>query len=186
MKLITFIIIGLYFFPCTATVQQKDVLIYNGESYYLQKEYLEEYFECYPEKKPKGNIVSSDLWRGYIAFFVVIDKQIYLVDLQIRVQDENPKLIYATKWKSVFKEFSPDVDEFLVDWIDDLILLPLGEPVDYKQGFGISFKEYKLLEVKHGELIGSKKFPLEFYKKIFNKCHLFLRKKDLIQLKEKL
>ncbi|MEM6720906.1 MAG: hypothetical protein AAF611_16365 [Bacteroidota bacterium] len=186
MRSVILTLIALYAVSSSATVQQKDVLIYNGNTYPLQEYYLEAYFECYPELRPKTMSVSSDLWRGYVAFFTVINKKIYLVDLQIRVKDENAKETFATTWKSVFKEFSPDVDEFPVDWIDDIIVLPHGEPLDYEQGFGIAYSEYELLEVKHGELLNSKKVSLEAYKKVVNKWHVFLRKKDLLLLKKKL
>lgn len=167
-----------------ATIQQKDILIFNGEVYELKNYYLEEYFELFPEKKPKEGIISSNLWRGYRAIFVVLDKQIYLVDLEIRVRDEKPDELFSSKWISVFNEFSPECDEFLVDWIDDLILLPLGEVLDYEQGYGVSFKNYNLIELKNGQVINSKEFPLSFLKEHFKKCHIFLREEDLFVLNE--
>lgn len=174
------------FYTCHSTVQRKDVLIYNDESYQLKNYYLEDYFESFPEKRPKSGLVSSDLWRGYLAIFKVLDDDIYLVDLQIRVVDNKPNEIFARKWISVFDEFSPDCDKFLVDWIDDLIILPVGEVLDYERGFGVSFKDYNLLEVKEGRIINSKTFSLNFYRKHFKKCHFFMREEDLLKLSKKL
>ncbi|RKE94653.1 hypothetical protein [Ichthyenterobacterium magnum] len=167
-----------------ATVQEKDILIFNGEVSELKNYYLEEYFELFPEKKPKEGIISSNLWRGYRAIFVALDKQIFLVDLEIRVKEEKPNVLFSTTWKSVFDEFSPECDKFLVDWIDDLIILPKGEAMDYEPGFGVSFKNYSLLNIKNGQIVDLKDFSLKFLKKHFTKCHVFLRKEDLFILNE--
>lgn len=182
-----FTVLALISLKCSvATIQQKDVLIYDGESYDLKNYYLEEYFECYPEKRPNGGIISSDLWRGYSALFVILEKQLYLVDLQIRIQDTNSEDFFITKWVSVFNNFSPDCDEFLVDWVDDFIILATGDVVDYERGFGISFDSYSLLQIENGLEISAKSFSLKFFKKHFKKCHLFFRHEDFILLNEKL
>ncbi|WP_431137621.1 hypothetical protein [Psychroserpens mesophilus] len=169
-----------------ATIQEKDILIFNGEVFELKNYYLEEYFELFPEKKPKEGIISSNLWRGYRAIFVAINEQIYLVDLEIRIREEKPDVLFSTTWISVFDKFSPECDEFLVDWIDDLILLPIGEVLDYEPGFGVSFENYSLLDIKNGQIVDSKDFSLRFLKKHFNKCHVFLREEDLFVLNEML
>ena len=72
------------------------------------------------------------------------------------------------------------------DWLDDLVLFPIGEVLDYKPGFGMTFNAYNFLEIKKGQIVNATTISLEFYKKNFQKCHAFLSKKDLIALKEKL
>ncbi|WP_204346652.1 hypothetical protein [Psychroserpens algicola] len=185
MRLLLILIFGLYTISSTATVQEKDMIIYDGEIYELQNFYLEQYFEIYPSKRPKNGISSSNLWRGYLAVFTISNDHLHLIDLLIQIHDKDPSKLFATKWESVFDEFSPECDEFLIFWIKDLILLPQGEVVDYQPGFGVSFSDYELLEFSNGELIDSDKFSLDFYKMYFTKCHLFLKEEDLLVMKEK-
>ncbi len=50
-----------------ATAQHPDYIIYKGKEYSMHSNPMEEYFEKYPDKRPKGGIMSTGLWRGYIA-----------------------------------------------------------------------------------------------------------------------
>lgn len=170
-----------------STPQTKDVLVYKGKNYNLNEYYLEAYFKKYPDKKPKSNIQSSDLWRGYLAIFLVLENQIYLTDLKIRVKDNKKNEMLSTKWKSVFNDFSPNKDKFLIDWITDLELLSIGEPIDYEKNYGILYNDYNLLEFKNGKIINSYIITLKEYNKVFkNKPYIFLKDEELEYLKEKI
>ena len=184
MKLILSFFIFSISLQCFSTVQHKDLICYDGINYELKEYYLEEYFNKNPAKRPKNGIQSSSLWRGYVALFTVFENKVYLTDLLIKVYVENSDKLYETTWKSVFNEFSPNNEDIFIDWIDDLVLLPLGDVIDYEQGFGISFNDYNLLEIKKGQIINSNVFSLKYYRKIFKKCHVFLRREDLIELKK--
>ena len=186
MKTIVSILLFFTYFQCFSTIQIKDLICYDGINYELKEEYLEVYFEKYPEKRPKNGIISSNLWRGYVAFFTVENNKVYLTDLKIKVRVENSKEFYETKFISVFTEFTADKDKILIDWINDLAILPIGEVIDYETGFGISFSNYELIEISNGNVIFSKKFDLDFYKSLLKKCHVFLKREDLSLLKEKL
>lgn len=186
MKQILLIFIFLISYSCFSTVQQKDILCYNGNNYALKEYYLEEYFDKNPEKRPKSDIQSSDLWRGYVAIFTVFDNQVYLTDLKIRVHDEFSNEVFATKWESVFNVFFPSNDRFLVDWIVGLVLFPMGEAIDYESGFGITHNVYELLEIKNGVIIKTYSFSLKKYKEVFPKKNpFFLDEKDLTVLKKR-
>ena len=187
MKSIITLLIVTSSFCCYSTVQHKDILCYDGETYGLKDYYLEDYFEKHPKKKPKTEISSTALWRGYIATYTVYDNQIYLTDLQIQVQDKSSNEIFATKWKSVFKDFSPNSDRFLIKWINDLILLPIGVPIDYEDGYGITHSQYEIIEIKNGIIVDNFAFSLKKYKKIFeNRNPYFLGEKELRTLKKEL
>ncbi|AUC76073.1 hypothetical protein [Olleya sp. Bg11-27] len=187
MKPIITLLIILSSFCCYSTIQHKDILCYNGETYGLKDYYFENYFEKHPEKKPKTEISSSALWRGYVATFTVYGNQIYLTDLQIQVQDKSSNEMFATKWKSVYKDFSPNSDRYLIKWINDLILLPIGEPIDYEDGYGITHNQYELIEIKKGIIVANFDFSLKEYKKKFkNRNPYFLDEKELLTLKKEL
>lgn len=65
------------------TMQIPDKLHYNGEVYYLNQELLRGYFETFPEKKPESQIMTTALWRGYIATFELKDNQLFVKSLEI-------------------------------------------------------------------------------------------------------
>lgn len=186
MKFIVSLLVFLISCQCFSTIQIKDRLCYEGINYELQEYYLETYFDKYPDKRPKNDMTSTNLWRGYVAMFKVIDRKIYLDDLIIKVHVRNPEGFFETNWQSVFHELSPNDDPIFIDWITDLVLLPLGEVLDYEQGFGISFENYNLLEIKNGRLLNTTTFSLDFYRSLFDKYHGFLREEDVMILKEKL
>ena len=185
-SIITFFII-LSSFYCYSTIQYKDFLCYDGINYALKSYYLEDYFEKNAERRPKSEIQSSALWRGYVAIFTVFDNEIYLTDLKIQVQDKSSDELFATTWKSVFNDFSPNCDRFLINWIDDLVLLPIGEPNEYEDDYGITHNQYELLEIKNGTVINVSNLSLEKYKEIFNNRNpYFLDEDDLIILQKRL
>jgi hypothetical protein len=187
MKPFITLIFILSSYCCYSTIQHKDILCYNGEIYELKHYYLEEYFEKNPDKRPKGGIESTALWRGYLAIFTVFDKQIYLTDLKIKVQDKSSNEPFATTWKSVYNDFSPNSDKFLISWIDNLVLLPIGESIGYEDKYGIVHNNYELIEIKNGFIINTVNLSLKKYKEIFhNKNPYFLEENDLLILKKKL
>ena len=76
----------ILFFNCFiiyATIQRNDYLIYNGVKYYIDENPMEEYFLSYPSKRPKTNTISSDLWRGYIATFEIINNELWVTKIEI-------------------------------------------------------------------------------------------------------
>ena len=187
MKLIISIFIFLSSLQSFSTIQRSDILIYNGKNYALTEYYLETYFEKHPEKKPKSNIQSTDLWRGYVAVFTVINNQIYLTDLKIRVRDLTNDEMFSTKWKSVFVDFSPKNEKFLINWITDLEIIAIGEPNEYDKDYGMTYNNYDLLEIELGKIKNSYSFTFKEYKKLFkNKPHIFLKDEELEYLKEKI
>src|SRR5688572_23317569 len=93
-----------------ATVQKPDIIFYNGREYPLHSYPLEQYFEKYPDKRPtnKGRVMSTGLWRGYIATFEVTDGQVFLKDIQIEVWKDSATIgDYDIKLVSVMQNVFP-------------------------------------------------------------------------------
>ncbi len=63
----TFVLVLFLAVDTFATAQQPDKIIYNGTTYDLHSNPLEAYFEKNPDKKSKSSVISSALWRGYVA-----------------------------------------------------------------------------------------------------------------------
>ena len=73
---LAFVLLSILSKDALATEQYSDILIYKGEEYILPVYYLEKYFEKYPDKKPNG-IISTALWRGYVAVFEIKENQLF-------------------------------------------------------------------------------------------------------------
>lgn len=127
------------------------------ETYALQTNPLEPYFEENPEKRPEGTIISSANWRGYIATFEVEEKRLLVNDIEIEVEKELSRR-FGTKWVSVYEEVFGE-EKIFVDWFTGLLILPQGELVKYVHlGYASEYEGYILLEIREGILIGERAF----------------------------
>jgi len=70
-----------------ATGQISDKIIYKGQEYSLNTNPLESFFKKNPDLKPKPDIMSTALWRGYIATFEIQKDQLFVKDIIIEVND---------------------------------------------------------------------------------------------------
>lgn len=147
-----------------ATAQAPDKVIYDGKEYSLHSNPMEDYFRKFPEKKPKTEIISTALWRGYIATFEFVDKILILKDIQITVRKKGDENSFATEWKSVISGVVPEGEKLKIDWMSGILVLPYGKIVNYvHMGYGSTYENYILLEVASGELLKSKEFGYKEY-----------------------
>jgi hypothetical protein len=158
LTLILTLFLGLNVF---ATAQYPDKIIYNGKEYSLHSNPLETYFEKNPDKRPKGEIISTALWRGYVATFEVKDNQLFLKDIEIEYHDTTSKESYTYKWRSVIEEVFPDQEDIKIDWLIGLLVIPHGKLVNYVS----TYKNYILLEIDKGDLKKEKHFKYKEYEK---------------------
>lgn len=146
-----------------ATAQLPNNLIYKGESYLLYTNPLESYFNEHPEKKPEAEILSTNLWRGYLATFEIIDGIMYVKDIQIKVRPA--KLKAETMFISVIDEVFPTREERKLDWYNGLLLIPMGEVVQYvHMGYATEYEKYMLMEIVQGNLTEERTYSNEEYK----------------------
>lgn len=164
LLLLTFTILNVV--SAMATAQFPDKLIYKGKEYALHSNPLEDYFDKNPYKRPKGGMVSTALWRGYVASFEFIDSQLYVKDIQIEVRDSGSRESYKTKWKSVLKEVFPGDERIKTDWVTGILVIPYGKLVNYvHMGYGSTYEKYILLEIGNGDLKKEKKYNYKEYEK---------------------
>jgi hypothetical protein len=153
-----------------ATAQYPDKIIFNGKEYSLHSNPLEIYFEKNPDKRPKGGVMSTALWRGYVATFEVRDSQLFVKDIQIEYWDTTSKKSHDTKWKSVLTEVFGEQKNIKVDWLTGLLVLPYGKIVNYvHMGYGSTYEKYFLLEINKGDYVKSKQFDYKDYEKFKEK-----------------
>lgn len=102
-----------------STEQIKDKLyMLDGSEFDIYHKYLlSDFFIENPELHPESEIISSNLWRGYIAYFYIDDDGLYLFDIKIQT-DNYPKEI------SVFNKVFPYLDRVLVSWFSGFIAMP--------------------------------------------------------------
>lgn len=186
MKYILTIIFNLFIgLSAFATAQFPDKIIYNGKEYKLHTNPMEEYFQKYPEKRPKKASISTALWRGYVATFEVRNGQVYLKDIQIEVYDTT-SLNYI--WQSVLKDVFPEQKEIKIDWLTGILVIPHGKMVNYvHMGYGSTYKKYILLEIDKGDLKKEKRFNHKVYSKFKERqFEAFRQTEEYKKLKEEL
>jgi hypothetical protein len=67
-------------------------------------------------------------------------------------------------WKSVKDEIVPKGKELAIDWFTGLLVLPYGKMINYvHMGYGSTYSNYILLEVKKGKLTGKRVFDYKQY-----------------------
>lgn len=153
-KLMTlmFLFCGLTAF---ATIQTSDLIIYRGETYRLETNPLETYFEKYPDKRPMTGFKSSTLWRGYVATFEIVDNQLFVKDIKIMVADGASEGS-AYKWRSVYQDIFPNQEGVKVDWLSEVLVTPVGKPIKDTRlslvGFAPNYKKYTLFVIDKGDL----------------------------------
>ncbi|MDX1680286.1 MAG: hypothetical protein R3242_06105 [Akkermansiaceae bacterium] len=142
-----------------ATAQYPDIIFYKGEKHSLHDNPMDAYFDKHPEKKPKGGITSTALWRGYVASFEFKEKNLVLKDIKIQTWDRSSE---ESEWKSVRDQIVPANEDLIIDWHSGLLTLPHGELVEYvHMGYLSSYSNYILLEIENGVLMEERSFTLK-------------------------
>jgi hypothetical protein len=153
-----------------ATAQYPDKIVYESTEYSLHTNPMESYFSTHPEKKPTGGVVSTALWRGYVATFEFEDDILVLKDIEIRFIVETDDGKQDTKWKSVRDQLLPGEEVLPIDWFTGILVLPYGELVNYiHMGYGSTYSNYILLEIRNGKLTGKRIFDDKQYEEFKEK-----------------
>jgi hypothetical protein len=142
-----------------ATAQYPDKIVYEGKEYSLHTNPMDAFFTKNPDKKPKGGLTSTALWRGYVATFEFQTNSLILKDIEIQVRVEKEKGQYPYEWKSVIGDVGPKDETLQVDWFTGLLVLPHGNLVKYvHMGYESTYSNYILLEIKEGKLTDKRAF----------------------------
>lgn len=161
-----------------ATAQSPDYLIYKGKTYAIFTNPLESYFKQYPDKRPKEEISSTGLWRGYVATFEIKDDKLYVNDIKIMTEKKDSD-IFDFEWKSVINDVFPDSSKRKIDWFSGILVLPKGRLVNYiHMGYGSTYKKYVLIEINNGNYRQELKFNHRQYKAFKKEQFALFKKTD--------
>lgn len=155
-----------------ASEQSADLIIYEGKEYLIYDYLMETYFANNPNKKPKSNVISTGLRRGYEATYEIKENQLYLKDIIVWVSDTT-EIGFNPRPVSVLNQFFKDGETLKIDWVTRVLALPYGIRkgnkylfLDYNQP---CYSKYILFAFEKGRVTASKKVRqrayLQFYKK---------------------
>lgn len=139
-----------------ATSQMSDMLIFNGKTLRLFCNPLERYLLLNPTLRPQGKIQSTALWRGYVAEFKIVEKELILTQIKVknRMNKDDDK---SNEWDNVIDSVFPGKSSVKLDWYSGLLIVPTGEQEDYvHMGYGSVYSSYLILEVNQGNVLSEK------------------------------
>lgn len=163
MLKITFILLITFLSnDINATGQYPDNIVIDSKEYYIKNNPLEPYFEKYPDKKPKTNIMSSALHRGYIATFTLLDNKLYLIDIKIRKRKKDNDKSYDSEMVSVFNEVFPEEQKIFIDLYSGVLIVHLNIEESYEN------RKELLIEFKNGLETERRTYDSEKFKKFID------------------
>jgi hypothetical protein len=177
-SLLAILLISFSSHTSLATAQFPDKIFYKGVEYSLDSNPMEDFFKKNPDKKPRRGIISTALWRGYIATFEIVDNQLFLRDISIEVEIQGSKE-FDTKWESVMNEIFPGEKNVKVEWFTGLLVLPYGKMINYvHMGYASTFENYILLEISDGYLKKEKQYKHTEYEEFKEKQFIAFKQTD--------
>ena len=146
-----------------ATEQCSDRVVYKGVTYDIRREYpLERYFAEYPNRRPRTEVRSTALHRGYRATFEIRDLRLIVRDVEVRDLGDIDAVPHATEWKSVVSTVWPHKRPLHADWFTGTLVLPYGkrhvESEWYPQGL---YRTFMLLDIRRGRLTTVRRVDLK-------------------------
>jgi len=166
-----------------ATAQAPDIVIIEGKRLSIFSNPLESYFELYPDKRSlltAGRdrvILSSGLWRGYIAYFEIKENKLLLNDIIIEVP--SAKKQYGSDEVSVIDNIIPAGQSRLADWYTGYLIVPKGKLKAYvHMGYASLYSKYLVFKIDKGVVIEKVKMTASSFLSFRNKQFEAFKKTD--------
>ena len=166
MKKISFTILTIFLLLKSnsgfATGQIPDYLIQGKDTLALHSNPLEPYFKNNPIKDGIITMRSSGLWRGYIAYFKIIENKLTVHDIfkYEYVMAESGK--HQEKLTSIYDAVFGQNNNFNCDFYNGVLVSPSGKLLNYvHMGYSSTYENYNLFEFKDGNFIKQKKLTAE-------------------------
>jgi hypothetical protein len=137
-----------------ATAQQGDVLLLDGKKYSIYTNPLEPYLQANPGKLPKSDVVSTGLWRGYVANWEIKGDRLLLVDVGVlKFVEQSGQKGFSTELNSVMSRMFPNEKTVLAKWFSGHIIVPNGKLVHYvHMGYASTYEKYIVLRIEKGSV----------------------------------
>lgn len=124
------------------TAQLAETLHYQGEDMEMCANPLCDYFAM-GGFNPRFASYSTDLWRGYVGRWEIIDGRLYLVELHGTLEDGTEA--------SVTTIFPDSPHRAFAHWYSGTIRVPQGKELEYvHRGYDSIFERDLLLDVERG------------------------------------
>ncbi|MEA2165097.1 MAG: hypothetical protein QOK37_3224 [Thermoanaerobaculia bacterium] len=152
-QVITIVIFGLLFASRGyGTSQAPDILEYGGKTYSVHTNPLSGYLETHPNLLPKPEVVSSGLWRGYIATWSLGKDHLFLKDVRVPTAAYMDSGVSEEKqFKSVMKNLFGETGPRVATWFTGHLIVPTGTLVKYvHMGYGSTYSSYLVATVVSG------------------------------------
>lgn len=144
-----------------ATGQAPDLLVYNGKTYDLFSNPLEDYYS-YKRRRPpfmiEPHTVISGVWRGYIATWEITDGRLYLskVDSWLCGRYSKSRRNKGCRRVTLRELFGKRVvnGRVLASWVSDRLRVPDGKEIQYvHMGYGSIYERDMFFEVEAGKIL---------------------------------
>ena len=140
-----------------ATGQDPDLIIYNGKTYSLFANPLEEFYENRknrPSFQVEPGVMSTGNWRGYVATWAIENGILYLVKLDAWIcRDWDAKSCRKVKLSAIFGRRYRD-GKVKADWFSGELRIPDGKLLQYvHMGYGSVYERELTLSVESGRVV---------------------------------
>lgn len=143
-----------------ATAQAPDVLIYNGKTYDLFSNPLEDFYGEDESKRPKfwvaPDTMSSGNWRGYIATWEIIDDKLYLTKIDSWFCRPSIRTKSGCRRVTVRDLFGGKVvdGKVFASWFSDKLRVLDGKQLKYvHSGYASIYERDLIFDVDAGKIV---------------------------------
>ena len=129
------------------TAQIAERLRYQGEDVAMYTNPLDNFFAM-GGVKPRFELTSTALWRGYVGTWEIVDDRLYLIEL-------NGRLVGGAD--ASLATFFPDFpDRVFANWYSGTIRIPQGKQLKYvHMGYDSAFERDLYFELERGVVVAS-------------------------------
>lgn len=154
MKLFNFLLFTLLllnFGKSFATGQIPDYLITENDTLSLHCNPMESYFEKNPLPENLLAQRSTALWRGYIAYFKIVNNRLVLENIYKEEYYRDEKGNHKEKLISIYGKIFKEDKNFECNFYSGVLICPFGKRIEYvHMGYSSIYENYKLYEIKDG------------------------------------
>lgn len=170
MKFKLLIFFLFLFFKVLATGQESNYILISGKEYQLLNDPLENYFIKHPNNHPiygkkfaikneKGEQIismSTGNWRGYVAYFEIINDKLFLTDIKIKDVDTEKQI-------SVFNRIFNTKNLVELNY-SGILTIPNGEFINSDNfGFSNYYSSYLIVTIRNDNIEKMKELKNEDY-----------------------
>jgi len=157
--------LGLTVSPALGTAQRGDILVLDDEQHRIQTNPLEPFLKANPDMRPEPKIVSSSLWRRYIATWAIDEGRLFLIDVSALRQ--TPGVAdFETELHSVMAALFPEQQRVFAEWFTGHIVVVRGDLVEYVHlDYASTFDDYSVLTVREGVVTDDRRMGVKQFRR---------------------